>query len=389
MDDFLKKCFFLFTTRKSLLIFAIITSAVIFIYGIATLATFGSNTEIYEVLIWMIDNIEESGSNPFYPDLSGYSGYSGIFSDYDFPEFETDKDSADDKSLTKIMNFKKKYLNSKSYGLVKSLDGIEKGLGSLLFIFNILLLAASIVYLIFAWGIKEKQLLPTNTFNIFNIAKLVTLIISLIFIILSLLYGILLSAAVSQYKSLLDNIDSCADGIIVGIVYGFLSFLYYISLAWAFAQEHRLFREVGSVDKPGVLAEYDVSGNPIGREARDVIVQQAGEENPQLVGQKMVTSTNQPYQQVQNINQFGQEIPAGIPNVYQQPQQKPIITQKPAEKPLTQEQILQQQQQQMLQQQQQQQGILQQQQLIQGKTMEQTSDRNLLNNNQSNNINNK
>ena len=382
MDDFLKKCFFLFTTRKSLLIFAIITSAVIFIYGIATLATFGSNTEIYEVLIWMIDNIEESGSNPFYPDLSGYSGYSGIFSDYDFPEFETDKDSADDKSLTKIMNFKKKYLNSKSYGLVKSLDGIEKGLGSLLFIFNILLLAASIVYLIFAWGIKEKQLLPTNTFNIFNIAKLVTLIISLIFIILSLLYGILLSAAVSQYKSLLDNIDSCADGIIVGIVYGFLSFLYYISLAWAFAQEHRLFREVGSVDKPGVMAEYDVSGNPIVREVRDVIVQQP-EENPQ--GQNMITSNNQPYQQVQNVNQFGQE----IPTVYQQPQQKPIITQKPAEKPITQEPIPQQQQQQMLQQQQQQQGILQQQQLIQGKTMEQTSDRNLLNNNQSNNINNK
>ena len=161
--------------------------------------------------------------------------------------------------------------------------------------------------------------------------------------------------------------------------------MYYISLAWAFAQEHRLFREVGSVDKPGVIAEYDVSGNPIGREVRDVIVQQAGEENPQLVGQKMITSTNQPYQQVQNVNQFGQE----IPTVYQKPQQKPIITQKPAEKPLTQEQILQQQQQQMLQQQQQQQGILQQQQLIQGKTMEQTSDRNLLNNNQSNNINNK
>ena len=382
MDDFLKKCFFLFTTRKSLLIFAIITSAVIFIYGIATLATFGSDTEIYEVLIWMIDNIEESGSNPFYPDLSGYSGYSGIFSDYDFPEFETDKDSADDKSLTKIMNFKKKYLNSKSYGLVKSLDGIEKGLGSLLFIFNILLLAASIVYLIFAWGIKEKQLLPTNTFNIFNIAKLVTLIISLIFIILSLLYGILLSAAVSQYKSLLDNIDSCTDGIIVGIIYGFLSFLYYISLAWAFAQEHRLFREVGNVDKPGVLAEYDVSGNSIGREVRDVIVQQP-EENPQ--GQNMITSNNQPYQQVQNVNQFGQE----IPTVYQQPQQKPIITQKPAEKPITQEPIPQQQQQQMLQQQQQQQGILQQQQLIQGKNMEQISDRNLLNNNQGNNINNK
>lgn len=257
------------------------------------------------------------------------------------------------------------------------MDGIEKGLGSLLFIFNILLLAASIVYLIFAWGIKEKQLLPTNTFNIFNIAKLVTLIISLIFIILSLLYGILLSAAVSQYKSLLDNIDSCADGIIVGIVYGFLSFLYYISLAWAFAQEHRLFREVGSVDKPGVLAEYDVSGNPIGREVRDVIVQQPGGENPQLNDQKMVTSTNQPYQQVQNVNQFGQE----IPTVYQQPQQKPIITQKPVEKPLTQEPIPQQQQR-MPQQQ-------QQQQLMQGNIMEPTSDRNFLNNNQGNNINSK
>ena len=180
----------------------------------------------------------------------------------------------------------------------------------------------------------------------------------------------------------MDNIDSCADGIIVGIIYGFLSFLYYISLAWAFAQEHRLFREVGNVDKPGVLAKYDVSGNSIGREVRDVIVQQP-EENPQ--GQNMITSNNQPYQQVQNVNQFGQE----IPTVYQQPQQKPIITQKPAEKPITQEPIPQQQQQQMLQQQQQQQGILQQQQLIQGKNMEQTSDRNLLNNNQGNNINNK
>ena len=353
-----------------------------FIYGIATLATFGSDTEIYEVLIWKIDDLESSSSSLF-SGSSNYYGYPEIFSGYELPDFpETDKDSPDSKSLTKIMNLKKKTLDTKSYGLIKSLDGIEKGLGSLLFIFNILLLAASIVYLIFAWGIKEKQLLPTNTFNIFNIAKLVTLIISLIFIILSLLYGILLSAAVSQYKSLLDNIDSCADGIIVGIIYGFLSFLYYISLAWAFAQEHRLFREVGNVDKPGVLAEYDVSGNSIGREVRDVIVQQP-EENPQ--GQNMITSNNQPYQQVQNVNQFGQE----IPTVYQQPQQKPIITQKPAEKPITQEPIPQQQQQQMLQQQQQQQGILQQQQLIQGKNMEQTSDRNLLNNNQGNNINNK
>ena len=108
MDDFLKKCFFLFTIRKSLLIFSIIDSAVVFIYGIATLATFGSDTEIYEVLIWKIDDLESSSSSLF-SGSSNYYGSPDIFSGYELPDFpETDKDSPDSKSLTKIMNLKKK-----------------------------------------------------------------------------------------------------------------------------------------------------------------------------------------------------------------------------------------------------------------------------------------
>ena len=123
--------------------------------------------------------------------------------------------------------------------------------------------------------------------------------------------------AVIQYVNLLKNVDSCVIGIIIGIIFGYYCFWYYIILACAFGKEHTLFKEVGSETNPGPKAECDVNGNPI---VRAVIVQQV----IGVVGQQMVN--NQPI--------------ISIPNVYQQPQR--IIQQKTQEKTLQQQKHLQQ-----------------------------------------------
>ena len=150
-------CFCCCTTRKGNLIYAIVISAIAFIYGIVVMAEFGSKTDIYYYLILAIDYIEENGSN-----LSG-NGYQRIFS---IPgintrrstaeeAYEYSKEILDNESMNRINSFTYDYLKTQSYGLVKSLKGIENGLGVILFVFALLFLVAAIVFLIFAWGIKE------------------------------------------------------------------------------------------------------------------------------------------------------------------------------------------------------------------------------------------
>ena len=170
------------------------------------------------------------------------------------------------------------------------------------------------MFLIFAWGIKETQVMKAKIFKIFNFIRIITYALAIKFIFLSVLYGTLLVVAVIQYVNLLKNVDSCVILIIIGIIFGYYSFWYYIILARAFGKEHTLFKEVGSEANPGSKAEYDVNGNPI---VRAVLVQQV----IGVVSQQMVS--NQP-----NIS---------IPNVYQQPQQQ-IIQQKSQEKTLQQQQ---------------------------------------------------
>ena len=46
-------------SRKSIIIYAIVISAIAFIYGIVAIAEFGSSTDIYKALIEKLKEIEE------------------------------------------------------------------------------------------------------------------------------------------------------------------------------------------------------------------------------------------------------------------------------------------------------------------------------------------
>lgn len=113
---------------------------------------------------------------------------------------------------------------------------------------------------------------------------------------------------------------------VIGIVYGYYCFWYYIILSCGLASERNLFVAVGSEEKPGASAQYDVNGNPI---VKAVIAAPAiiGV-NPQMVVQP-VQPMNIPYQQVPVYNQnLGQQ---SSPIVYQQsqmPMQPQIIQDK-------------------------------------------------------------
>ena len=253
-------CFCCCITRKGVLIYSIIISALAFIYGIIEMAEFASKTNIYKYLITVIDYIEENGNN------LGAGGYNPLFPipglDGRIPTaeevYEYSRNIFDTESMNRINSFTYDYLSQESYGFVKSLKGIENGLGVILFVFALIFLAAAIVYLIFAWGIKETRVMRTKIFNIFNIIKIITYTLSIIFIFLSVLYGTLLIVALVQYVNLLKNLDSCAVRILIGIIFGYYCFWYYIILACAFGKEHNLFKLVGSEANPGPKAEYEL-----------------------------------------------------------------------------------------------------------------------------------
>ena len=57
--------------------------------------------------------------------------------------------------------------------MIKRLKGIENGFVILFFIFTIIFLAAEIVYLYFAYGIGEYQLLKEKTYKVLNILKII------------------------------------------------------------------------------------------------------------------------------------------------------------------------------------------------------------------------
>ena len=124
-------------------------------------------------------------------------------------------------------------------------------------------LVINIIFLIFVCGIKEYKVLPDTTFNIFNIIKIICSTLSTIFIFLSVLYSVLLFVALAQYISLVEFLDSCAIGIIVGMVFGYYWIWYYIILSCAFCNERTHFLKVGCESKPGPDAKYDVNGNAL------------------------------------------------------------------------------------------------------------------------------
>ena len=314
-------CFCCCTTRKSILIYLIVVTSFAFIYGIIAIAEFGSNTDIYDYLIDRLDYLEDQGSS------SGrYRRMLYPCSPYSHSNYECAKSILDTASVAEIDALTYDVIKGKSYGLVRSLKGIENGLGVVLFIFPIIFLAAEIVFLVFAWGNKEFQIMKTTTYNILYPIKIVVYALAIIFIFLAILYGCLLIGALAQYISLVHIFDSCGVGMAIGIVYGYYCFWYYIILSCGFASERNLFVAVGSEEKPGANAQYDVNGNPI---VKAVIAAPAiiGV-NPQMVVQP-VQPMNIPYQQVPVYNQnLGQQASSIVYQQSQMPMQPQIIQDK-------------------------------------------------------------
>ena len=174
-------------TRKSLLIYAIVVSTLTFIYGIITVAEFASSTDIYKYLKAHLDAYEET------KDGNPTNLYDLIYKYIDQKDFSGNTLSSTDMiSIVRINTLTPQDYEKNNYGVLKSLKGIENGLGVVLFIFSIIFLGAEIVYLIYICGIKESQVLSVKLYSIFNILKIITYALSITFIFLSILYGILL-----------------------------------------------------------------------------------------------------------------------------------------------------------------------------------------------------
>lgn len=90
-------------------------------------------------------------------------------------------------------------------------------------------------------GKKEFQVLSDSSFQILNVIRTVCFSISIAFIFLSLIYAILLIVVLVQYMDLIGIIDSCSRGVIIGMVYGYYGFYYYLSLARSFTNEKNSF----------------------------------------------------------------------------------------------------------------------------------------------------
>ena len=338
-------CFCCCTTRKSILIYTFVISSFAFIYGIIAIANFGSSTDIYKALIEKLDYLEKqpsSSSSSSYRSLQYYND--PYYYGYDANKYA--KTLGNSITFMNIKSLKKEDIQNKNYGLIKNLKGIECGLGVILFLFPLIFLVVEIVFLIFIRGNKEFQVLPNSTFNIFNIIHILCITFSTIFIFLSVLYGILLVVAYMQYIFLVLSVDSCAIGIVIGMVFGYYGFWYYIILSCAFCSIRTKFLNVGCEEKPGAEAQYDINGNIIPRNpqiVQQIIIPGQIQANPQGVPiqqSQQYIQYQQPqqyvqYQQLQQPQQFVQYQQLQQPQQfvqYQQPQQPQTVEVKNNEK---------------------------------------------------------
>jgi hypothetical protein len=281
-------------TRKSLLIYAVVISSFAFLYGILAISKFGSSTDIYKVLMDKIKELEEQNDYSSKPKYYDYKTKQKRRNEYDYPytgvygNYYTSKYAQailNSASYVAIQNLKKENIETTGYGFIKSLKGIENGLGIVLFLFPIIFLIFEIIFLVYSCGIKEYKVLPTTTFSVLNGLKILCITISTILIFLSVLYGILLVIALVQYMALVSIFDSCVYGIIIGMAFGYYGFWYYIILSCAFCNERTKFLQVGTAENPVPQAQYDINGNPIAR-----VVQPLQPVQPVIIaGQSIVT----------------------------------------------------------------------------------------------------
>jgi hypothetical protein len=233
-----------------------IISIIACIYGIIAIANFGSNTKIYKALKEKLNYLESYGGT------STNFDYLRRLADLTYEDYEElYQDVTDSISLYNIEELDS--TEGTSTSIIGKLKTIENSLGIVLFIFPIIFLVVEIVFLVFSCGNKEFTPLPETTFNALNAIKIICLIFSIILIILSILYGALLALALMQYMILVINIDSCLIRIIIGMIFGYYCFWFYITISCGLCKERSLFKLVGSVEHPGTAAKFDANGNLI------------------------------------------------------------------------------------------------------------------------------
>ena len=254
-------CFCCCHTRFSMLIYMMVISAIAFIYGIVTISQFGSSTEIYKYLLIRIDDLENNKNS--YNPLSFANSVASSVKSVNSVNYQNIKSEVDRQSMNAISEFSFASVTGYNFGVIKKLKGIECGLGIVLFVFPGIFLGVEILFLIFVCGIKEYKVMSTKMYNIFNIIKIVCIILSTLFIFLSVLYSALLIVALLQKMTVTIFPDSCTVGIVVGMVDGIYGFYFYIALSCAFCTERKKFMLVGSEEKPGPDAKYDLNENPI------------------------------------------------------------------------------------------------------------------------------
>ena len=269
------------TSRKALLIYAIVVTTITVGYGIFSVANFGSNTVVYKVLKAQIE---------VYDALKSLYSYIRLLDDEDIAYSIQDA-----ISIGRIYRLTSLDFETTNYKLIPILKGIENGAGVAIFALSIIFLVAEIIYLIFACGIRETQLASNLVYCVLNILKIITYTLAIIAIFYSAAYGVILIIILVQYMALVKNIDSCSLGIIYGIAYAYYSFWAYITLSCIFGRERQLFKSVGSVANPGTAALFDINGNPIARPAVSTQVV--------VVPQSVVQPMNYPYQNLGNTNQ--------------------------------------------------------------------------------------
>lgn len=296
-------------SRKSLLIYAIVISIISFIYGIAAISQFASKTEVYKYLIERIELYEKN--KDLYQDSRRLDSY------YDRYNDNIGMHVLNSESLLKIYQLSSDDFENNPYGLIKRLKGLENGLGTILFIFPIIFLAAEIAYIVFACGISENQVLKVKTYFVLNIFKIITYTLSIIFIFLAIFYGAMLFAILMEYMMLVDNFDSCSSKIVIGMFFGYYSFWYYITLACIFGRERKLFMEVGTEANPGIRAQYDLNGAPLVRAVVAPQIIGINAVTPQMIVQPVNIAPYQQYpqQQVQVYNQQQQPSQLAQPSV--------------------------------------------------------------------------
>ena len=160
-----------------------------------------------------------------------------------------------------------------SYNIIKNIEGFEYHFEKMLFIFPIIFLVFAIFFMIFSGGEDQYKVLPTIIYKIYNVTKIICIVLSSICITLSSLYFAILLVALKQYEKFVKEADECNLNLTLGIIFGFLGIIYYLHLVVLFVLERNEMIKIGTVENPGPKAKYDRNGNIIQKNVLPIIIE--------------------------------------------------------------------------------------------------------------------